>query len=226
MNAKLQCVLLLCVAALSGCYFDVGALVRPCEVDADCSGDQICNEAKRCTPEWKGGDGPIPDLPLDSGEQDPDLGIDWKPALIGLAVTGGVCLLSFVGVTDVPETDPLNSTTNGIAGVAEWFPTALIAYGASYLALLLVCWRIWLWLRPRTAFTWAHLPVLILQLAPCPPMIFGLWEKHDEVWLVWILPGYVGMVTGPLFLIALIEVMVRILRRKKAARAQQSPPSP
>lgn len=157
---------------------------------------------------------------------DPDLGINWRPALIGLAAAGGVGLLSFVGVTDVPTTDPLNSTTNGIAGVAEWLPSALIAYGTSYLALLLVCWRIWLWLRPQTAFTWAYLPVLIMQLAPCPPMIFGLWEHHDEVWLLWILPGYVGMVTGPLFLIALIEVMVRILRRKKAARAQQSPSSP
>jgi len=159
----------------------------------------------------------------------PELSLKWKPLLVGLILAIIIGALSFVGVTIETPKDSgwFTSTTDGIEGVMEWFWAALIFYGTSYLTLLLVCWRIWLWRRPATAFSWSWIPVNLLMLLPCLPMILGykfMGYKFisDFAEIIWIIPGYVGLVTAPLFIIALIEVWVRF-RHRKAGTITLSP---
>jgi len=146
----------------------------------------------------------------------PNLSLKWKPLLVGLILALIIGSLSFVGVTkDSPKDAKLfTSTTDGIEGVMEWSLAALILFGTSYLSLLLVCWRIWLWRRPATAFSWSWLPVCLLMLLPCLPMVLGYSFISDVAVTIWILPGYSGLVTAPLFMIALIEVWVRFRHNK------------
>ena len=161
-------------------------------------------------------------------ELEPRLGINWRPVLLGLALACVIGLLSIVGVTtDPPAANSGDTTTDGIPGVFEWLGHSIFLYGASYLSLLLVSWRIWLWRRPATAFTWAWTPVLFVMMAPCPAMImFGgehsaAMRHFEEAALsLWVFPGYAGMVTGPLLLLALIEVWVRIRRKRELGQGE------
>jgi len=161
---------------------------------------------------------------------EPRLGINWRPVLLGLALACVIGLLSIVGVTTDPPPDTNGdspwgrATTDGIPGVVGWLGIAIIFYGTSYLALLLVSWRIWLWRRPATAFTWAWVPVLFVMLAPCATMIMFSGNRSDAMRFfaeavvgLWGFPGFMGMVTVPLLLIALTEVWVRvrIIQRKR-----------
>ena len=153
---------------------------------------------------------------------EPRLGINWRPVVLGLALACVIGLLSIVGVTPGPPAANSGvTTTNGIPGVVEWVGFAIILYGTSYLSLLLVIWRIWLWRRPATAFTWAWTPVLFVMLAPCPMILSSDKDGAAMNFFseaapgLWAFPGLVGMVTGPLLLLALIEVWVRIRQRRK-----------
>jgi uncharacterized membrane protein len=153
---------------------------------------------------------------------EPRLGINWNPVLLGLALACVIGLLSIVGVTNDPPNTQGRTATDGIPGVVEWVGFAIVFYGTSYLSVLLVIWRIWLWRRPATAFTWAWTPVLFVMMAPCPAMIMSTGEHSVAMHyfseagrFFWTFPGFIGMVTGPLLLLALIEVWVRIRQRRR-----------
>jgi hypothetical protein len=141
---------------------------------------------------------------------EPRLGINWRAVLLGLALACVIGVLSIVGVTN-----------DEFPGVFAWVGVAIILYGTSYLSLLLVIWRIWLWGRPATAFTWAWAPVLFVMLAPCPLILLS--NEHNPAmnrfaeasFGLWAFPGFAGIVTGPLLLLALIEVWVRIRQRRR-----------
>jgi hypothetical protein len=133
----------------------------------------------------------------------PELSIDWKPSLVTLAVLGLGLLLSFVGMSEEAE-------------VARWYPAGLLAMGVSYLAVLLVAWRIWLLAEPRRAFTWSFLPAMVIMLWPCPFMLAWGSESWEGIMLVlWVLPGYMGLVCGPLLAVLIIEVVVRLYLNRK-----------
>ncbi len=88
----------------------------------------------------------------------------------------------------------------------------LMAFGTSYLALLLVAWRIWFWRRPRSSFTWVSIPIMIPYVAPAVYLAYqGSTTREVADWLLdaWMFPGMTGWVPGGLLLILLIEAKVR-----------------
>ena len=131
--------------------------------------------------------------------------VRWKPALVALGVLVLGQIVSFVGLSEN-------------AYVSEWYIAAVVLMGTSYLTLLLFTWRIWFFFAPDKAFTWSFLPVVILMLWPCPFMLFSTEVSWDfAVAFFWIFPGYMGIATGILLAILIIEIVVRIrLARKRA----------
>jgi hypothetical protein len=105
-----------------------------------------------------------------------------------------------------------------VDGVGELLLIALALFGTSYLAIALVFWRIWLALDRASASTWSFVPVASLLVAPALPLALGLVgaDFADFVSIVWVFPGYLGIV--PLVLIAALTVEV-LVRRGRARRA-------
>ncbi|HUU01487.1 MAG TPA: hypothetical protein VM425_08620 [Myxococcota bacterium] len=138
----------------------------------------------------------------------PELSREWKPAGFALGAMALMCVLSLAGV---PSDGSGRGLSFGVSGIMEWVPFAMMAAGTTYLLFVLVVWRIWLVFWPKTAFGWAFLPPLVLLWWPAPLMGFGLTEGWMDFWTAaWVFPGYCGIVTGPVFLILLIEILVRI----------------
>lgn len=143
----------------------------------------------------------------------------WRPGLVGLALVTLLAPLALVSVPYDPPGGLFASTTSGPWGVVEWAPHALWFHGTSYLSLVLVTWRVWLRVRPRTASTWAFLPPLVVSLAPVPQLAGGGWNPpwphvSSHVWAevgisLWIYPGWAGAITTPLLLLLVIELVVR-----------------
>jgi hypothetical protein len=146
-----------------------------------------------------------------------------KPVPI-LAATGAAALgavLALIGMRG-----EATGTPTGVGGVVEWVPMALWAVGATYLLLLLITWRIWLLASPRHAFTWSFLPPLILVFLPAPLMALGWTDNWDEFCsMAWVFPGYLGAVTGPLLLLAIVEVVIRRKRAKGKQTVTEVSPS-
>ena len=134
--------------------------------------------------------------------------VRWKPALVVLGVLVLGQIISFLGLSENTY-------------VSEWYIAALVLMGTSYLTILLLTWRIWFFFSPSKAFTWAFLPVVILMFWPCPFMLASTAVDWDfAVVIFWIFPGYMGVVTGILLAILIIEVVVRI----RMARKRQKEP--
>ena len=134
--------------------------------------------------------------------------VRWKPALVALAVLVLGQIISFLGLSENTY-------------VSEWYIAALVLMGTSYLTILLLTWRIWFFFSPSKAFTWSFLPVVILMFWPCPFMLASTAVDCDfAVVIFWIFPGYMGVVTGILLAILIIEVVVRI----RMARKRQKEP--
>jgi hypothetical protein len=134
--------------------------------------------------------------------------VRWKPALVVLGVLVLGQVVSFIGLSDN-------------AYVSEWYFAALVLMGTSFLTLLLVIWRIWAFFSPDMAFTWSYLPAAVLIFWPCPFMLFSAETYWDfPVVVFWIFPGYMGIVTGILLAILIIEIVVRI----RLARRRQNEP--
>ncbi len=76
--------------------------------------------------------------------------------------------------------------------VDRWFDEALWYYGSSYLALLLVSWRVWVALDPDRSFTWAPIASLLTVLLPAIAILpfpdRGL-STSDPFFLLWHCPG-------------------------------------
>ena len=137
----------------------------------------------------------------------PELDMKWKPSLVGLAVLGAGLVLSFLGIRE--GVNPF-----------EWYPAALLGMGTSYLAVLLLTWRIWLWIHPRTAFTWSFLVPVVAMFWPCPILLLaGSPAWGDLMVVVWIIPGYVGAVPGGMLAVLVGESLIRIRMAKRESTA-------
>ena len=100
----------------------------------------------------------------------------------------------------------------------RWAGMGLWLFGCSYLSVTLVAWRLLLHLRPRAATTWAPLSVMAFYWLPAIPL--------NAEWLpdsvaramegVWVVPGFFGLVTGPLLLGLLVEAWLRNRPRNEA----------
>lgn len=131
----------------------------------------------------------------------PELRFHWQPfATVGL-VLSGVGLLAEALATD--------------AAVSEWLLIALWAAGTSYLSILLLVWRIRL---PAPAgLAWAHAIAGTLMFLPAiPPAFVGSTHGDiaDVLMFLWVIPGYAGFVPGPIFLLLLLEALVRWSRMR------------
>jgi hypothetical protein len=89
-------------------------------------------------------------------------------------------------------------------------------FGTSYLAVLLVAWRIWFWKRPRSSFTWVSIPVMVVYVAPAVYLAYhGSTMREVDDWLLdaWMLPGFAGWVPGGLLVVLLVEAVLRTRAR-------------
>jgi hypothetical protein len=95
-------------------------------------------------------------------------------------------------------------------GYAPWLGIALVAFGTSYLAFLLLATRIWLAFDRKMPQLGAHLVAIAVQIVPAMLLAAGLWpdERPDPTGL-FILPGYFGVVPGGLFVGFLVEAWLR-----------------
>jgi hypothetical protein len=133
----------------------------------------------------------------------PELGFGWRPfVFVGLALSG-------VGLV-------AEALSSG-GGMLEWLVIALWAAGTSYLTFFLLVWRIRV--PAPHGLAWAHaiagtlifLPALVLAFVGSPHE-----PLPDVLMWLWVLPGYAGMVSGPLFGLLLIEALLR----RRSARSR------
>lgn len=122
----------------------------------------------------------------------------WRPHLVALGLTLGGALTAAVGLADTRA--------------MSWVGAALWLYGCSYLVLLLVSWRIWLFISPPTAYGWAWIPVTLAQLVPAILAAAGAIADHWSSAL-WVWPGYFGIALSGVLIIVLIEPLARARRR-------------
>lgn len=135
----------------------------------------------------------------------PELGFGWRPFVdAGLALSG----LGLVGAL-LPHGD-----------MVEWLGIALWAGGTSYLTFFLLVWRIRV--PAPNALAWAHSIAGMLIFLPALAFAFFVSPEADLpdvlLWL-WMLPGYAGMVAGPLFVLLWLEALVR-WRATRASRGR------
>lgn len=134
--------------------------------------------------------------------------IDLRPALVVAAIQLALAITTLWA----PDLD------GELIGIAVW------TVGTSYLALQVILLRIAL-LAPGRVYSWALLAPWLLFYPGAP--ILGLLSTggHEDLGdafaMLWILPGYAGWVTGPLVLIAIVEV---VLRRVARSRRMRPPP--
>ncbi len=144
----------------------------------------------------------------------PELGMRWLPGLC--AVWGSFVLgLAAAVYLGVRQDGALLEEVFGLGAFA------FCLVGGLHLGVTLLVWRLWLWRRPASAFTWAWLPPLLLVL-PAIPMAAGVTDDWMDgpMAFVWIVGGFFGVWAGVLFLIGfLIEAGVRRARARRAQRA-------
>lgn len=126
----------------------------------------------------------------------PELGFRWRPFVeVGLA-------LSVVGL--------LAAALPFDGSATQWLAVGLWAAGTSYLTLLLLVWRIRL--SAPSGIAWAHGIAGALQFLPALPFAFlgsTVGDPPAPLVAVWLLPGYAGLVAGPLYVLLLLEALVR-----------------
>jgi hypothetical protein len=136
----------------------------------------------------------------------------WRPlavtfaALLGLAALGGAATGS---------------------GGYDWMGTAFLAFGASYLSIVLILFRVLVHSSPANAFTWPPIVVMAVMLLPAPWLALGGGaEAADLISMVWVFPGFFGYATLPIAVLMMIELIVRRIRHASAMkRAELSEPT-
>lgn len=113
---------------------------------------------------------------------------------------------------------------------SEWAKIAIWAFGTSYLSVLLVVWRVWLYKASESAFVLAPVATIAGLLVPVPFLILApLREEHKElkdaiVMIPWFVPGMLGYVTFPLFVAAVFEAVGRrIFAEESPQRPSKAP---
>ncbi|MCC6620898.1 MAG: hypothetical protein IT385_06570 [Deltaproteobacteria bacterium] len=130
----------------------------------------------------------------------PVLTTSWRTSVAvgGLALAGGVTLA-------VTGDEPLR----------DWPAVAIVTFGSSYLAILLLAFRVALALRPARASMIAIVVAAVLTVAPAPLAIARAGDP--ELWYgLWIWPGVYGAPTGILLVALLVEGALRGGARPKA----------
>ena len=90
---------------------------------------------------------------------------------------------------------------------------ALLMFGASYAAVLLVLTRLVLWRARSRAFTLPHLPALVLFLAPAFFLALGLESPlNADAGALYLYPGMDGWVPAGLFAALTAEALLRTRR--------------
>lgn len=144
---------------------------------------------------------------------DDTLAWDRRPA-VGLLVVATLGTAAFLLSDKARGT----STIGGFSDFPAMVALTLLVYGTSYLALVLVVWRVWFARSRRTAFAWAFVPPFIAMVAPAVPMALGLTNGWSDVVLpMWLFPGAVGAAPAVLLAGLGIEIAVRLRRRQPAA---------
>lgn len=128
-----------------------------------------------------------------------ELRMERRPALRALGV---LAVLAALGLA-----------VSGSKG-AEWIMFALWLFGSSYLALMLVTFRIWFQYDQAGAFKWAPIPPMVLLALPALVLLGSGSNPAEDVTFVWILPGYMGVVPGVLYPALLLEAAIRGRRRE------------
>jgi hypothetical protein len=95
-----------------------------------------------------------------------------------------------------------------------WAGFALWLFGCSYLSLLLLAWRIWFFVNASSAFRWAPTAAMVPNTIVSLVTAAG-WIQEESVQLVWVAPGYGGWISGGLFLVLLVEAIVRGRARRR-----------
>ncbi len=126
----------------------------------------------------------------------PELRFRWRPFVIVGVVLSGVGLIA----------DALPHA----GSMQEYVVIALWAVGTSYLTFFLLVWRIRL--SAPNGLAEAHAIAGALMLGPALPLAFvgsTEGELHDALMILWVFPGYGGAIPGSLFVLLLVEVLVR-----------------
>jgi hypothetical protein len=149
----------------------------------------------------------------------PQLTLPWFPNFIFY-----LFLLIIAGIFG--NGDPFWFLTDelGLTGIV------FIIFGLSFLTVFFIIMRVWLSFNPSKVFTWATIAVMSFYVVLAFPIATGLTEGssfNEIVILLWILPGtlpfwwtsdfgWPGSLTTLVFLILLIEVLIRIKKTSKA----------
>jgi hypothetical protein len=105
----------------------------------------------------------------------------WLPNLVFLILLIAVMMLAFL-LRDIEFRE------------TELLVLALVVFGASYLTVLFLITRIWLFFDHARGFTWASILTLSLYILPAFPMVAGLTEDTgigDLAVVLWVAPGSV-----------------------------------
>ncbi len=135
----------------------------------------------------------------------PELGFRWRPFVeVGLG-------LSALGL--VAEAIPYDGR------MSEWLGVALWIGGTSYLTLFLLVWRIRL-TAPK-GLAWAHAIAGSVIGLPALPLAFVGSTRDglpDVLLFLWFVPGYLGLASGALHAVLLLEALLR-WRKARASGA-------
>jgi hypothetical protein len=110
----------------------------------------------------------------------------------------------------------------------DWIFAALVFAGSSYLSLLLVTMRILVITSLRRWFAWAGAMVWVLLWLPAfHHALWGSTTNEDSIFvIVWLLPGYMGLITFLLLLGFGVELAIRLAIAARRRRAAEQPPLP
>ena len=129
----------------------------------------------------------------------PDLKMSWKPGIICT-----ICLLLF----SLPFMVNLPQKT------LDWAVSALWIFGTSYLTVLFIVFRISFFFSQNT-FTWIAIPLILFYSFFALSLIDSESSASFELFMILcIFPGYGGIVSGIVFLILLIEVLIRTQKNR------------
>ena len=142
----------------------------------------------------------------------PELTLSWLPNFIFY-----IFLLIIAGIFGNGNPVWFLTDESGLSGIV------FLIFGPSFLTVLFIVMRIWLFFNPSKVFTWVSVAVMSVYVLSTFPMIAELTEGtsySEYIGYFWISPGtllffssdygWPGSLTALVFLILLVEVLIRI----------------
>jgi hypothetical protein len=142
----------------------------------------------------------------------PALLLDWRK---NLALVGGLAFPAAWALL-------VNERPFDFAGIAFWL------FGCSYVTAMLLATRIWLLVHDtRRVFFVTHVILCVIFLVPAFVLaLFGGRPLQNAAEAMWIFPGFGGWISGPLFLVLLLEIVIRReMLRRRGSTGPADPPS-